>query len=642
MNIAEMFDRQFRRYFSVERYSLFNEDQHPRDQGGRFALKGVAGASSTTKPKVSGPKPPIKFGFDARPPGTVSPMDFEVKKQPPSLAGQKTLAGMFDDAFEEHFPALNTTKQKSLFRRFGSRDRYASAGEKKWITIGAGEGKKGTHVQIDGKGNIAKGPQSLRGENVSNLPSSGKPTEESPFSLKREKADRWFKHKPKQQEQGSLFKEDPKPSPPENYHPGRPQPRKSDGRIVGPGLANVKDLKVDPHRFQYKLNTDNAAGVTDQFSDIAFNPELAGTVHVWHDHESGETYVVNGHHRTELANRSGYGGDIQVFYLDAADAQEARAKGAIINIAGGNGTAVDAAKFMRDTGADLEAMNKAGVSVKGAIARDAGILAGLSEGLFTKVARGEYRMGRALAIAKYLPDHDQQNALDRRISKWEEQKGREISDSTVEEMAEELSSVPKVKNDKNGVLFLDAVDDERSVDVERAQLKGALKRELSNKLNAFKAVSSEKKADILSSHNQINTDKNRQEAESLSRLLDDFNRESKYKGPVGDLLNNAALELANAPTKFKPILGKLRDDILGLLASNVQENDSGGVSEDGEVGDDGVQRYKPAPGQKGFFGRRFWEVKDFCSRGRSVPGIQRNDLLSQFNHAFERHFRSRK
>jgi hypothetical protein len=109
-------------------------------------------------------------------------------------------------------------------------------------------------------------------------------------------------------------------------------------------------LKTDPSRFQYKLNTSGEHGVTDEFKQVrTWSPDFAGVISVWRDPETGEDYVVNGHHRYELAGRLGADG-LKVQYLQAKDAKEARALGALINIAEGRGTAVDAAKFMRDTG----------------------------------------------------------------------------------------------------------------------------------------------------------------------------------------------------------------------------------------------------------------------------------------------------
>lgn len=619
---------------ALDRYSLlFSETEHPRDSHGHFRLKGYSSAQKKASSVSESPPKPrksaqVQRAWDPRPAGTYTPaVDDAIQKQPQSLEGQKDLFGMFEEEFSKRI-TLPQQKQKGLFSRGGCRDRYSNdSGPQKWITIGSGEGHKGTHVKISGSGTITAGPKNLTGENVGHLPprkqSQGA---DAPFSLKKEKANVWSKAKQKPTGKPSLFDNSPAPKS-SGYEPKT----LSDGRKVGPGLLRVEDMHVDPSKFQYKLNTNNAAGVTDQFDGVQYNPELAGTIHVWHDPQENKTYVVNGHHRHDLARRSGYKGHVQVHYIDALTSRKARAKGAVINIAGGNGTAMDAAKFMRDTGSTLEDLQKEGVSVKGAIARDADILSKLSEPLFQKVTEGRYDQKRALAIAKHLNDHDDQNKMARRIEKWEDEKGRTIGDSTVEEMAANMAHAPKVKNNTGPVLFGDAEPDERSTDVERGELVASLKRELTGKLNAFKAVSSDKKADILSGHNTINTGENKTQAERLERLLHDFNREVHYTGDLSNLVNKAAEEYANEPKRRKQIIDKLREDTLAML-KDVRSDDSRGAEGTDQVGDDGVQRYKPAEGQKGFFSRRIdWsELRDIYSRNKPAT----TPLVDKFSRVF--------
>ena len=67
-----------------------------------------------------------------------------------------------------------------------------------------------------------------------------------------------------------------------------------------------------------------------------WNPESAGVISVWRDPENGKTFVVNGHHRLDLANRLGVE-KVTARYIDAPDAATARMKGAITNIAEGPG-----------------------------------------------------------------------------------------------------------------------------------------------------------------------------------------------------------------------------------------------------------------------------------------------------------------
>ena len=375
---------------------------------------------------------------------------------------------------------------------------------------------------------------------------------------------------------------------------------------IGPGTASVSDLAVDPNRFQYKLHTNNPAGVTQQFSDATFNPELAGSIHVWEDPDDGKAYVVNGHHRFELAQRSGYDGPLQVYRLKAGNAQEARAKGALINIAGGNGTAVDAAKFMRDTGTTPEEMNAThGVSLKGAVARDAAIMSQLSPGIFRRLTTGIYDEARALAIAKHLPNHEDQDRLDRFVESAEA-KGRDISPATVEEMAREAAMAGR-QTQTTKSLFGD-LEDDKNLFLERATLKGALRRDLSTRLNKFKAVATTRAAKTLEGKNTIDAGANRAEADRLAQFLESFDMETTRRGPVSDRLNQATQELASAPRKQKQILDSLARDLDGLLKSGgavvppddsrSTEGVSGGRGGDPKELEAESPVAKPLPGQR--------------------------------------------
>lgn len=526
-------------------------------------------------------------------PGTVAPVDELIPEPVKPLAGQKSMFHLRDAILRELYARGEITAVE--------RYRESDPADGKWITIGGGEHGKGTHVKVKG-GKIVTGPPAITGKKLEELPdrggNGGADTKEAAkpkplpgwkeFQLKSEPAERPNPNKAKQQELAL-----------------------KQGRRVGPGLEHVHDLHVDPERFQYKINVSGKKGVTGQFSDIKFNPEFAGTLHVWHDTENGKTYVVNGHHRHELAERSGYAGKLQVHYLDAANAEEARAKGALINIAGGNGTAVDAAKFMRDTGTTADELRDHGVSLKGQVAKDAAVLSSLSPGIFRRLALGTYRMGRALAIAQHLPEHVDQDRLDHWIDRYEETKNRELSDSTVEEMAREAAQSARQQQTTKG-LFGEETED-RSLFVERAELKGALRRDITGRLNKFRAVSTDKSAATLEGANQINAAENKKTADRLANFLDDFDRETSFKGPVSDRLNQASQELANAPGKRKTILERLNADIRTILET-VPENEpvgtggddrgSGGTGSDGGIEDAGKQ-YAPAAGQKGFFARQF-------------------------------------
>ena len=198
-------------------------------------------------------------------------------------------------------------------------------------------------------------------------------------------------------------------------------------------------MHIDPERFQYKLNVGEGGVGQELKGGVQFDPELSGVVSVWRDPANGKDYVVNGHHRYELAERSGHP-DIDVKFISAENPKEARAKGALQNIAEGRGTAVDAAKFMRDLGftpADLSSKN---ISLRGKIAADAAALVDLNDRLFHKVSVGHMEPEQAVAIASKLKNHEAQDLLARKLDEVFDETGKPVHPRIVAEMADRLAA----------------------------------------------------------------------------------------------------------------------------------------------------------------------------------------------------------
>ena len=165
----------------------------------------------------------------------------------------------------------------------------------------------------------------------------------------------------------------------------------------------MDQLQTDPERFQYKLGAGQGGQTGSLSGAPAFNQDLAGVVHAWTDPADGLHYVVNGHNRHALAVRSGQAG-LDTRFLDAPTAEEARTQGALINIAEGQGTAIDAAKLFRDQSISPEELAAQGIAVKGEKARQGMALANLAPPLFGQVVRGELPVERAALIGEKLPE----------------------------------------------------------------------------------------------------------------------------------------------------------------------------------------------------------------------------------------------
>lgn len=199
----------------------------------------------------------------------------------------------------------------------------------------------------------------------------------------------------------------------------------------------IEEINADPERFQYKEVSDKEAGVTEKFKGekAPFKKELAGVISVWVDPADGKTYVINGHHRLDFAKRSGEK-SMNVIYIDAKNASEARLKGAMQNIAEGMGTDMDAAKIFRETGMTVEQVQASGISVKGAKAMNGLALASLSDNLFNLVAQGKLSQTVGIIIGNTIKNKEVQEQFYNTI------KNKNLNNATIKVMAEDIQAAP--------------------------------------------------------------------------------------------------------------------------------------------------------------------------------------------------------
>jgi hypothetical protein len=127
------------------------------------------------------------------------------------------------------------------------------------------------------------------------------------------------------------------------------------GPIPASGIQEFRpeDIIVDAKRFQFKADSDEA-GITDRLKGVTqWDPYKSGVLILWRDKE-GKLYVADGHQRVALAKRLAAQGQnpmLAARVLDEAAGtsdKEARVIAAMKNISEGTGTALDAAKVLRD------------------------------------------------------------------------------------------------------------------------------------------------------------------------------------------------------------------------------------------------------------------------------------------------------
>lgn len=354
----------------------------------------------------------------------------------------------------------------------------------------------------------------------------------------------------------------------------------------------VADLKADPRRFQYKMNTD-AAGTTDLLKGRKWNDALAGVISVWRDPSDGQAYVVNGHHRFELASSSGVE-HMNVLTLDAPDAETARSIGALQNIAEGRGTPVDAAKFFRDSGYTPEDLDKIGVSMGEATAANGIALARLDDRLFDDVVAGKLRQNRAIAIGNATDVPEEQDAILKLIEKAEA-RGRKVSDDTVDELARMAKSAG-THTDRQESLF-GTQEMTRNLALEKAEVSSYIREQIGKEKRLFGSVADEGKAGRLAEGgNKINAAKNRQIAESAAQAQELYDRLSTKAGTVDEILSRSAQALARgeAPAAVKQ---RSYDEVRRALSETLREP-KGSESEGIRAGAGGGEETLPAAAQR--------------------------------------------
>lgn len=327
-----------------------------------------------------------------------------------------------------------------------------------------------------------------------------------------------------------------------------------DGRQVGATTVNVSELKTDPQRFQYKVSGIGAGGVNEELKEVRqYRPEFGGQLLVWHDPADNADYVINGHHRYELASRSPqtetWQGEMNVMFIDAKNAEEARSIGALANIAEGHGTPLDAAKFMRDTGKTAEDMATEGISLKGATADKGAVLSKLSDRTFRKLIDGMIPEGRAIAVARDLQGNPElQDEILKDVEKAEQKKGRTVPDSVVSEMAREAALAPTVEQEVND-LFGSSTE-QKNLRVARAEIKSALRQEISAQLAAHRAVTGRGRAERLAeTGTAVNVEASKQAAQEAAEQKFYFDKLVNTKGPISELANRYAVEFDAATTQ---------------------------------------------------------------------------------------------
>jgi len=256
---------------------------------------------------------------------------------------------------------------------------------------------------------------------------------------------------------------------------------------------------------------------------------------VWKDPGDGKVYVINGHNRLALANRLGAEA-VTVRFLNAATATEARAIGALQNIAEGAGSPMDAAKFFRDTGIksqqDVEAR---GLPLGSGQASKGLSLSKLPGDVFNAVVRGDLTVNRGAIIGGSGLNEAKQREVFKLIGSR-----KAITDQTLQELVEHAAA--SVQRTQTTMSLFGETEEAKDNLITRAKLSASLKAKIAREKRLFSTVSKAKAASSLTEKggNVINQEQSAKVAGEASEALGVFERLKSSTGPISSALNRAA------------------------------------------------------------------------------------------------------
>lgn len=255
------------------------------------------------------------------------------------------------------------------------------------------------------------------------------------------------------------------------------------------GRLPSSEIGVEPG-MQIKEVTDKKANVSNKLKDVqVFDHGTAGPISVWMK-DDGTYKVINGHHRLELAQRTGEP-DIAVRIWREADGvtfERARAKGALQNIRDGNFQPRDVVFALREGLLTPEKMKQYGIDGRSQKLVDARALSRLGPDAWQMVDDGIVSQEVAAGIGDTVTDPRRQVAALKDAVKGglETRRQAEIFGQKVAERP-----VVEAQDDGQGDMFSDGGDPEYTTSyIEQSKIQEAvekkLKRESSNAMTKLR------------------------------------------------------------------------------------------------------------------------------------------------------------
>jgi len=317
------------------------------------------------------------------------------------------------------------------------------------------------------------------------------------------------------------------------------------GRSGQPELLDPAGIQVDAKAFQFKGGGD-AQGVTRALQGVTrWEPMRANNVIVY-ETKAGERFIVDGHQRLGLAKRAIATGqdpaEVKLFGFvlreaDGVTRGTARRLAAIKNIAEGTGTAVDAAKVLREAGEHVD-LN---LPPNSAIVRDANGLAKLGDVPFLAVVNEVVEPRYGAIVGDLIKGEKEQTAVIGLLRDAEP--ANEVQARMMVEQARAAGFERATTDDLFGTMEV-----AQSLFKERAVVFDRVVRMLRRDKSTFGTL--EQRAGLIAEEgNVLNAEANARRAAEAGELAAALAREANLKGPVSDALTAAAKALKDGASR---------------------------------------------------------------------------------------------
>lgn len=329
--------------------------------------------------------------------------------------------------------------------------------------------------------------------------------------------------------------------------------------MPGQQVMRTAEIFTDPINLQYKGDVD-AGGVQRQGSlegVESWSTDAEGVIQVWTNPTDGKTYVVNGHNRLAAAKRLGIP-SLRVEELLAATAEQARAQGAIANIASGGGTVFDAAKFLRDSGVtDPAQLKQMGIPLDSGLGAQGLALSRLPGNLFQDAVDGRLSLGKAVALGGSGLDEVQMQAAMKAMA------GSDITDAAFNEVLQQARVAPVVQGQQVDLFGNTEV---LSLMRQKAELVAKIRADLIGDKNLFGRVG-RNASKLQEAGNWISVQGSTQVAMDAQSVLANFDATKYADGtPISQMLNDGAMQVADGAKpavvakRIKAMLVKAAED----------------------------------------------------------------------------------